>query len=169
MLQSGEAPPSFRQPPISPTPLCAPGVLRRCALTPPSTSTRRCEPIDAQTTVPVSANLRRPGSLADARSLTPPLALRFRSTHSFRTRPSVCVYVDQVLHVGSFGRSASVVFVLTGLTNCDSVTLTVCDKDIDIGWLKYIPPYPFSRRGRPRHKHTTHTQYSRILRCPTSV
>ena len=49
MLQSGEAPPSHRQPPAPapplprcPIPRCAPGVLRRCAPTPPST--HRCEP-----------------------------------------------------------------------------------------------------------------------------
>ena len=63
MLQSGEAPPPFQQPPapalpmpIPTTPACAPGVLRRCALTPPLT--RRCEP---RRRLRVSAKLRRPG------------------------------------------------------------------------------------------------------------
>ena len=74
MLQSGEAPPSFRQPPAPALPmpishplvelwLCAPGVLRRCALTQPST--RRCEP---RCRLRVSANLEdRVGSLMPAR------------------------------------------------------------------------------------------------------
>ena len=72
MLQSGEAPPSFQQPPApagaAPMPIshpleCAPGVLRRCALTQPST--RRCEP---RCRLRVSANLEdRVGSLMPAR------------------------------------------------------------------------------------------------------
>jgi len=78
MLQSGEAPPPFQQPPapappmLISHPLVRPGVLRRCALTPPLT--RRCEP---RRRLRVSAKLRRPGKRCP--HAHPPLALRFRN------------------------------------------------------------------------------------------
>ena len=64
--------PRPRYPCSYPTPSCAPGVLRRCALTPPLT--RRCEP---RRRLRVSAKLRRPGKRCP--HAHPPLALRFRN------------------------------------------------------------------------------------------